>query len=582
MGLIVPGGGSYHRVTLPLSYLHNQELEINGEKYIIKCTIKKTSFEEKFFTEDDCKNFDILYYNWMLITSANNLAVTCAKYGTKVIYDQDDCPLLPDNHIFHSDSILKKFIPQMQAAVINQLATCDMCLVSTDELLQDNLPFCSFMGVSYNNVPVGEKQFIPKPERAENSKISIGLYGSSSHFNDFLLLKNIFKKISSDVEIREKCKLQLIGFVKGDKHWEKILETFSVNNFEIEIIDAVDAENYMNLLNTCDILLNPLEDNKFNSTKSGIKLLECAIKGIPVVSSQVYASKKDFNAYIMCKKIGDYYKTLKALIKKNPNGEYEFQRIGKILSEQNLKNNNFEERINKIKAGIEYILTTPYKLDENLKVYGIMYNPEIQFTEYTPIINNNKATPWRFEYQVLLDKLEEVKTYKKEGYISFLSHRFFEKTRYSSKLIDKIFRQHKSQDFDMINLARNYWGSGENYLKFSYNEHPHLEKILKMCLDKLEVGYIENPKVVTYSNFYIFKRAVMIDYIENWVKPITDYMENEIWALVNVDAVYPTGLSSEQLEKYTGLTYYNNFTFVMERLVLFFIMHNNLKVKNIG
>jgi len=582
LGLCTENASSYHRIIIPLNAIHGTIVTIDGVEYKYNCTIKKTPNEGKFFTEEDVKNYDIIAYNWIIVQDANTLAVWAQKYNTKIWLDLDDYWVLPENHVNRTTKGIREFYPYLSTTIIRQVSTSDLVTTTNDLLLSDVVPYSSFCGSSFNNLPIGVGQFIPKPEIERKDVITLGVMGSVSHINDYQSISGVWKKISADVEIKNKCRLLIIGADKGDVHWKKIIDMFSVNNFNVEVVEFALPDRYMDLMNEVDVMLAPLEDSEFNERKSGLKLIECAIKGIPVLSNSAYAKKQDFNSYILCKKMGDWYKSIKQLIKKHEDGEYEFQKIGKTLSEQNLKNNNFEERINKIKAGIEYILTTPYTLDENLKIFGIMYDAEKQFTEYTPVLNENKANPWRFEYSVMLNKLEEIKSFNKEDYVSFLSHKFPQKMGISSKLLDKMFRQHKFQEWDVINLARNYWGSGENYLKFSYQEHPHLEKILKMCLDKLEVEYIENPKVVTYSNFYIFKKDVMIDYIENWVKPITDYMENEIWDLVNTDAIYPTGLSSEELEKYTGMTFYNNFTFVMERLVLFFIAHNNLKVKNIG
>ena len=76
------------------------------------------------------------------------------------------------------------------------------------------------------------------------------------------------------------------------------------------------------------------------------------------------------------------------------------------------------------------------------------------------------------------------------------------------------------------------------------------------------------------------KREYYLDYIENFVKPSLQYMEEEIWEEVNVDAEYKSGLPPELLKQYTGLDFYNYQTFVLERMILFFIDNKKLKTYN--
>jgi hypothetical protein len=57
-------------------------------------------------------------------------------------------------------------------------------------------------------------------------------------------------------------------------------------------------------------------------------------------------------------------------------------------------------------------------------------------------------------------------------------------------------------------------------------------------------------------------------------------MENEIWEEVNVDAKYE-GVGKEKLKELTGLEFYNNVTFVLERLILFYIRDKKLNCLNV-
>jgi hypothetical protein len=581
LGLCTDNAQAFHRVELPLKNLHGRTLNIGGENCTIKCDIKKCPVTDILFTEDDVINYDILWYNWQCHNDASFLSGICAKYNTLVVYDLDDAMNLPENHILRKSNLEGAIHTPYK--IVQSVVNADMTLTTNDYLLQDILPFTSFAGVSENFLPIGEGQFVNKSE--ENSyksgqKINIAIMGSTSHINDWASIRNIWDRISSDYEIRTKCKLSIIGYLKGDPIWEQVRNIFSVNNFEINLVEGKPVYEYMNLLNDVDIMLAPLENNDFNHKKSGLKLIECAIKGIPVVSTDVYASK-EFNAFICCPKSSDWYKTIKQLIKQ-VDGEYEFQRLGKILSEENIKKNNFDFRIEKIQKGIEYILNHDYQLAENLHIFGITYSPE-QFTEYERVDNSGfnslEKKSWRFEYNYIIDEffttIYDGQDYENQFYGAF-SWKFLQKTGRSKKVVDKLFRQ--SKDFDVLNFSINVWEDTNSYLRFSEKAHPGLTSILNKCLINLGKENVI-PRSTIYSNFFIMNGKNWEKYISEWLIPSINFMEKELWEEVNKDANY-TGLSKEDLKKYTGMEYYNLLTFVCERLILYYIGDEKLKVVN--
>ena len=69
--------------------------------------------------------------------------------------------------------------------------------------------------------------------------------------------------------------------------------------------------------------------------------------------------------------------------------------------------------------------------------------------------------------------------------------------------------------------------------------------------------------------------------IRDRVVTALDYMENtSFWYEVNKDAQYKGGLTPEQLKEATNLDFFNFVTFILERLILFYIHNKNLKVCN--
>ena len=86
---------------------------------------------------------------------------------------------------------------------------------------------------------------------------------------------------------------------------------------------------------------------------------------------------------------------------------------------------------------------------------------------------------------------------------------------------------------------------------------------------------------VTYSNYFIMSKERWIDYIENWIIPSLAYLEGDLWNEINTDAGYTGGLTKEELKERTGLEFYNFATFILERLIIQYVYHNNLNYKQV-
>ena len=111
------------------------------------------------------------------------------------------------------------------------------------------------------------------------------------------------------------------------------------------------------------------------------------------------------------------------------------------------------------------------------------------------------------------------------------------------------------------------------------------EKFTGVATDSLATSIVfsidATSSVTTTSCFGVSETELYKEYIETWIKPSLDYMENVIWDEVNKDANYLGGLSKEQLKENTNLDFYNYITCVLERLILQFIDYKQLKVKNV-
>lgn len=565
LGLTQTNSGSrYHRVYLGLKYLNNKVIQKDGEDYKIVTTILECSVGEYAVSEDIVKNYDILYLNWITSISPVQLSLWKKKYGLKIISDQDDSWKLPENHLQKSINF---------DSIVPQIVVSDACVVSTLSLANKVLEFNDYVSYNPNMLP-DDGQFKYTPREAKTGPIALTLSGGIAHMQDWLSLRNIIKKINDDSDIQNKVYWKICGYTKG-KEWDSIVSMVSSNpKMKVEIVESKNVDSYMEIYEGVDILLCPLLPSEFTIMKSALKLNEASRKDIAVIGSPLFLDK-ELNNLLVAEKASDWYKHIKYLIKDN-----NYIKIGREQGEKNRDLNDFEGRIENLRLLVEYISNNETeKAPDKLKIYSIKYD-ESQTGEYEEILNKPTSNLQRFEYGVMLNKLEEIKSLNYKTWIGFFSWKFPLKTMIPKKVLYKVFSMVDKENTDLINFTRNYWQSSSHFLEFSNNYHPHLKDLLKKVCDHINIPYSEEGQFVTYSNFFLMKQRHWIDYLENCVIPAIKYMEEELSSEVDIDANYTGGLNKEDLKKYTGLDYYNYCTFILERMIIQWANFKQYKIQN--
>ena len=217
---------------------------------------------------------------------------------------------------------------------------------------------------------------------------------------------------------------------------------------------------------------------------------------------------------------------------------------------------------------IKYIqsLNKPIDLD-NITIYGICFN-ETQSTEYTRI--NNKVSTiveksYLFEYNVILG------TEIVNDYTGFFSWKFRAKTGMNKRVLFNLLKEKKYTEYDIINLCEPL---PKPYLEFTENNHKgFMELFVNLCADlRLKVN---EPKHTIYSNFFIAKKEVFIEY-QKLLRHAIDLLENKYKIEAWKDSGYK-GLGKERLKQATGLDHYTMHTFILERLISAWIDNKNIK-----
>jgi len=559
LGILDDSGSKYHRVFLTLRDLDGKIIKIGEEDRVIRVIYKTCETNKQIITEEDVNGIDVLWTNWGITTSDVQISQLKSKYGFKTILDVDDV---------WDDKTHPYFVEGWEHFVVRGSILADYVTTTNNYLAAKLFKYNKNIAIIPNILPKDWNQFTGKPEEKKfNGKLRLGLFGSPSHIPDWRLFKSILNRLADNKNIKDNCEFVLAGV-----DIPEITQMFAKKKgIKTVSLPYKTPETYMELLNEVDVVLQPLVVNPHNIGKSALKIIESSVKDCIFLGSELYEGK-EFTAYFKCEKPIDYEKTIEMLLEK---GNYE-----KLLDHTktaNLADNKYEERVEFTRELLE-VMSNKVDTQSDIKIWSLKYKEE-QGADFEEVLNPKREKGWRFEYNVMLDKLQDIKDGKEE-YYGFLSWKFPYKTGIFKNLLVELLKDAKYQEADFINLSKKWWDSSGKYLEFSYNHHLKLEEILTKVLNNLNQSS-EYSNVYTYSNFFLMKKENWVDYLENWVVPSLEYMENEIWDEVNVDANYVTGISSEQLMESAGVGYYNYVTFVLERLIIFYIKSKNLKTINL-
>lgn len=554
LGLVHHGGTRYHRVKLPLTYLNGKFIEVKDEQVEVEVTFAQNDKCE--LSEDLVKNYDIIWTSWTYDNQVTQLAEWQSKYGFKIVQDIDDMWELPQDHI-DAASRYDKLVPQMILA--------DVVTTSTERLSAHCIQYNPMVSINPNYLPIGDGQFIGKPEKEEGDKINIGIIGSIAHYHDWITLNSVIRRLGREESIRKSCRFVLAGYVPESRYWKKILQMFQSAHRDMEVITTPykDVDNYMEVYNDIDILLAPLAPSEFAECKSSLKIIESGIKGILVLGSPLYLDK-EVPCVIPCETPKDYLGHIKDLIK-----DEKYKDIGQETFEAVKTLNHFDQRIANLGTICEYLMneagdTTP----DNLKIFGITYDKD-QYTEYENYdnsdINSVDKKSYLFEYNPIIDIIDN-KEFKEDDYIGIFSHKFSKKTNVPKKILNKMFVEIMNSEIkpDIIGLSPTFLRG--NYLMWSNIQHPGFLQVFSELCTRLGLT-MKEPEHVIYSNFWLGKYSVYKKYVEEVVKPAIHILENEMELQAWKNSEYKAGLTKEQLMEKAGMEYYPMHTFLLERLL---------------
>ena len=252
------------------SFMNKQLWKIvySDNNYTKKITLTIYAYFKRWLSLFSIYKFDIVYvhlwgtplglpiYEWIL-----------KRVSAKLIYDIDDLVFL--GRTSQVNSITNKFKGSQKVNYLiknaDYVITCTPFLDQYARKLNTNTSDIS------STVNTETKYKFKNAYELNNTEIKLGWSGSHSTSKYLYLLENVLKRISNEINFK------LI--VMGD-------QSFKIEGVNIQAVEwSPDYE--MDILNSFDIGLYPLPDEKWIYGKSGLKAIQYQALGIPVVASDL-------------------------------------------------------------------------------------------------------------------------------------------------------------------------------------------------------------------------------------------------------------------------------------------------------
>lgn len=309
--LVVPSdtcGVGYYRSLRP----HTKLQEMFGDEFEVDI-----KYDFDWGDLEKLKTYNILHFHkgvYNDIQGFRNALRFCKENGIKIVMDIDDYwDVGPYHPAYNSlkNSGLDKYIKE-------NIVISDYVTTTTPLFAKEISKINPNVKIFVNAIDPEEEQFIPKDKKSD--KIRFGFVLGSSHRHDMEMFRGVVNSLSQDV--RDKIQFVLCGYdLRGtaqyiDKdgkiksrpllptesvwfEYEKIVTDdykivspeykewllkfipnatyMFVDNEPYKRCWTKDIMEYCTHYNEIDVLLVPLEENKFNSVKSELKLIEAGM-----------------------------------------------------------------------------------------------------------------------------------------------------------------------------------------------------------------------------------------------------------------------------------------------------------------
>lgn len=310
--LIMVGKGEsavhFYRLRSPYEYIKRLGYNVDI------CTVEEIK---------DIQSYDVIHFhaNWLMSEGFRQMfdLLKCKK-----IMDIDDYWELPKTNPYYTTHFVKFYI--------KYFSKVDVITTTTEIFRRELLKYNKNVVVLPNCMDLSLPQY--KQIDKTSDRLRVGIVGGASHYYDLKVIEGFVNGLKLD-----KIQLVLAGFnVDGEKYpqfsiWNQF-EQLITNDYsilderQINYLASYNKEDYpfntcyrrifsrqineyATLFNEIDVLLTPLEDNKFNRMKSELKAIEAGTFNKVFLASNVGAYSKFKNEALLF----DNYKANKQVTK---------------------------------------------------------------------------------------------------------------------------------------------------------------------------------------------------------------------------------------------------------------------------
>lgn len=286
-------GKGYYRLKQPYSLIsrHCSDLDI---QMVMRGQVAGPQTQQLI---DSCDVFLLQNIHSGALDAFPNLIKYARSKNKAVIYDVDDL----DWNVSKENPAYEEFTKRnIGKYVIECLRTATVVTTTTSRLANEIRQFNKNVIVLPNAIDY-DYYYWNLPKKKDNW-IRVGFIGGSSHHGDLQLIEGIGKWI---IEEFDNTKFVLGGYDSRmlspdpnlllysdgpDNVWTQYKEVLFGKDYDknrIEILRTEQVDSYPKLYKDVDILIAPLKSNKFNFSKSNLKILESSGYEIPVIASDV-------------------------------------------------------------------------------------------------------------------------------------------------------------------------------------------------------------------------------------------------------------------------------------------------------
>lgn len=259
-------GCDYHRIKLPISYLHQDGLISGVQSGDIK---------------DMLQQADVVMFN-RIPTGISMQEVLAFRdlFGFKLIVDIDDYWQLYPGHHAEREWHAGKYAEQ----IIDNIRTADAVFCTGNRLKDRITAINPNVYVIPNGLPYGDLQFTAERMPSPDGKPRFIYVGGGSHQHDIALLKG---PIAGLARYNFDNEVILGGIYPDVPIYQSMIRSMSASSKlrRFSWMYPRPLDSYMDLYNAADVALAPLVANTFNSHKSNLKVLEAAAKAMPIIVS---------------------------------------------------------------------------------------------------------------------------------------------------------------------------------------------------------------------------------------------------------------------------------------------------------